>query len=258
MTSKMIKLGVTACFMYPDVNRATFGHKTLTYLEHDMGRFLSRPGVMPILLPDVPFNELEQYLMEMDGFVFQGGADVSPKSYDEEMIEGGRWPGDYHRDQYELKIMDWAFKNKKPVLAICRGFQLVNVYFGGTLYQDLKIETNTEIEHRNAELYDRIIHEIECPPDSLLQVIYGNNHFTVNSVHHQGIKVLGKDLVIDALCPQDKLIEAFHYKNMDEHFIIGVQWHPEFSHTAKDKVVNPGPIYEYFLKDLRKKIKKKN
>jgi putative glutamine amidotransferase len=68
------------------------------------------------------------------------------------MIENGRWPGDYYRDQYELKIMDWAFKNNKPILAICRGFQLANVYLGGSLYQDLKIETKTNIEHRNAEL----------------------------------------------------------------------------------------------------------
>lgn len=244
----MIKLGVTSCFMYPDPNRAVFGHKTLTYFEHDMSKFLSRPGVMPILLPDLPWNELEQYLHEMDGFVFQGGADISPKSYGDQMIENGRWPGDYHRDQYELKIMDWAFKHKKPVLAICRGFQLMNVYFGGTLYQDLKIQTGTGVEHRNAELYDRIFHDVECTPDSLLSKLYNKTRLTVNTVHHQGVKTLGKDLVVDAICPDDKLIEAFHYKNMDEHFVLAVQWHPEFSHTIKDKVVDPDIIYQYFLK----------
>ena len=246
----MIKLGVTACFMYPDPNRQVFGHKTLTYFEHDMSRFLSRAGVMPILLPDVPWSELEQYLQEMDGFVFQGGADVSPKSYNEEMIENGRWPGDHHRDLYELKIMDWAFKNKKPILAICRGFQLANVYFGGTLYQDLVLQTQTKIEHRNAEQYDKIFHEVECTQNSLLEKIYNKKSLTVNSVHHQGIQALGHKLVVDAICPQDKIIEAFHYENMDDHFVLAVQWHPEFSHTIKDTVINPEPLLNYFLKRL--------
>lgn len=246
----MIKLGVTSCFMYPDPNRAVFGHKTLTYFEHDMSRFLSRPGVMPILLPDVPWAQLEQYLSEMDGFVFQGGADISPLNYKEDPIENGRWPGDYHRDQYELKIMDWAFKNKKPILAICRGFQLVNVYFGGSLYQDLKLQTQTSVEHRNAELYDKIFHPVECTPDSLLEKIYQQKILTVNSVHHQGIKLLGSGLVVDALSKEDNLIEAIHYKEMDEHFILAVQWHPEFSHTIKDKVINPEPLINYFLKRL--------
>ncbi|MFZ4713241.1 MAG: gamma-glutamyl-gamma-aminobutyrate hydrolase family protein [Bacteriovoracaceae bacterium] len=244
----MIKLGVSSCFMYPDQNRAVFGHKTLSYLEHDMSRFLSRKGVMPILLPDLPWEELEQYLIQMDGFVFQGGADVSPKSYQEELIENGRWPGDHHRDQYELKIMDWAFKNKKPVLAICRGFQLVNVYFGGSLYQDLKTQTKTGVEHRNAELYDRIYHDVDCTSGSLLADIYGKNKLTVNTVHHQGVKVLGNDLIVDAICPEDQLIEAFHYKNMKENFVLAVQWHPEFSHTIQDKVISPEPLYQYFLK----------
>ena len=244
----MIKLGVTSCFMYPDVNRTVFGPKTLTYFEHDMSRFLSRVGVMPILLPDLPWEELEQYLLEMDGFVFQGGADISPKSYNEEMIENGRWPGDYHRDQYELKIMDWAFKHKKPVLAICRGFQLANVYFGGSLYQDLTLETKTKTEHRNAELYDKIFHEVELPSESLLEQIYQVKKITVNSVHHQGIKKLGNDLIIDAISPGDKIIEAFHYKNIQENFFLAVQWHPEFSHTMKDTVINPEPLLNYFLK----------
>jgi putative glutamine amidotransferase len=237
--------------MYPDPARAVFGHKTLTYLERDMSRFLSRQGVMPVLLPDVPWEQLEPYLKEMDGFVFQGGADISPQSYHETMIEDvtgkPRWPGDHYRDQYELKIMDWAFKNKKPVLGICRGFQLANIYFGGTLYQDLKLQTNTEVEHRNAELYDKILHEVECGPGSLLEKIYGQKSLSVNSVHHQGIKTLGKDLVVDAICPKDQLIEAFHHKNMNEHLVLAVQWHPEFSHTIQNKIISPEPLLNYFL-----------
>jgi putative glutamine amidotransferase len=205
---------------------------------------------MPILLPDLPWEELEQYLKEMDGFVFQGGSDVSPKSYNEEMIENGRWPGDYHRDKYELKIMDWAFKNQKPILAICRGFQVANVYFGGTLFQDLKLQTNTPVEHRNAELYDKVFHDVELTKESLLKSIYPGSKITVNSVHHQGVKTLGKNLVVDATSPEDNLIEAFHYHDMNKNFVLAVQWHPEFSHTLKDTVVDPKPLLDMFLKRL--------
>ncbi len=249
----MIRLGVSACFMYPDPNRVVFGHKTLSYFEHDMSRYLSRPGVMPILIPDLPDEELIPFLAEMDGFVFQGGADISPLTYGDAPIENGKWPGDPHRDQYELKIMDYAFKNAKPIFAICRGFQLANVYFGGTLHQDLKFETGTPVMHRDAQIYDRVSHEVTCTKDSLLQKIYGKDRFTVNSVHHQGVKKLGKNLVIDATCSQDQLIEAFHYQMMQEHFVLAVQWHPEFSHTIASEVISPEPLMDYFLKASERK-----
>lgn len=247
----MIKIGVSSCFMYPDPNRLVFGHKSLSYLENDMGKYLAKKGVMPILIPDLEDELLYPFLEEMDAFVFQGGSDVSPQSYKEPMIENGRWPGDRHRDLYELKIMDWAFKNKKPILAICRGFQICNVYFGGTLYQDLNLQTKTKVEHRNAEQYDKIYHEVHCTKESLLKDIYKRDKLTVNSVHHQGVKDLGKNLIVDAHCPEDSLIEAFHYKDMKSNFVLAVQWHPEFSHTLKDKVVSPEPLLKYFFESIK-------
>lgn len=243
----MIYIGVSSCFMYPDPSRTVFGHKTLAYFEQDMARYLSRKEVMPILIPDLPQAELKQFLDEMDGFVFQGGADIASKTYNVEPIENGRWPGDPHRDQYELKIMDYAFKNKRPVLAICRGFQLANVYCGGTLYQDLKLETKTEVEHRNAEFYDKIHHSVKCTHNGLLKDLYGKNELLVNSVHHQGVKTLGKNLIVDAHSPEDNLIEAFHYKDLSEQYLVAIQWHPEFSHTLKDKVCDPSLLYDHFL-----------
>jgi putative glutamine amidotransferase len=251
----MIKIGVSSCFMYPDPARAVFGHKTLLYLEKDMSLYLSREGVMPILIPDLPPEALAAFLAELDGFVFQGGADLSPKTYGDTPIENNRWPGDAHRDQYELKIMDYAFKNKKPILAICRGFQVMNVYFGGTLHQDLLIQTKTLVQHRDAETYDRVHHEVALTKNSLLKGLYENaEKLIVNSVHHQGIKTLGKNLTVDAICPTDQLIEAIHYTGIPENFVLGVQWHPEFSHSLKGLVVDPSPIYDYFLKAVKNRI----
>jgi putative glutamine amidotransferase len=187
----------------------------------------------------------------MDGFVFQGGADIAPATYGAEPIENGRWPGDPHRDRYELRILDWAVQNQKPVLGICRGFQLMNVYFGGTLHQDLAIETKTPIEHRNATVYDRVHHEIECPEDSLIARIYGKSRLTVNSVHHQGVRTLGKGLSVDARATGDGLIEAFHQEDTERSLLLGVQWHPEFSHTLGSAVADPAPLLDFFLEQMR-------
>jgi putative glutamine amidotransferase len=245
----MIRIGVSACFMYPDPTRTVFGHKTLAYFEQDMAKFLSRKGVMPIFLPDLPWSELDQYLQEMDGFVFQGGADIAPSTYGEEAIENSRWPGDRFRDQYELKIFDYAIKNQRPIFAICRGFQLANIYFGGKLYQDLVLQTSTTVEHRNAQQYDRIFHQVQVTDGSLLERIYKNKILTVNSVHHQGVEKLGQGLVVDAFCPKDNLIEAFHHSHLP---VFGVQWHPEFSATLNGIVEDPEPYYDHFLKVVEK------
>jgi putative glutamine amidotransferase len=250
----MIKIGVSACFMHPDPQRAFFGPKVLAYLEQDMARYLSRPGIMPILIPDLPEPEWSAFLAEMDGFVFQGGADLAPETYGETPIENGRWPGDPVRDLYELRIMKYAFDRKKPIFAICRGFQLTNAFFGGTLYQDLKTQNATQLTHRDAALYDRIHHEIAFEPESYLKKIYppsGSQPLVVNSVHHQGIKDLGKGLVVDARCPVDGLIEAFHFHKMNENYVLAVQWHPEFSPTLGNQVIDPKPLYDDFLKAVQ-------
>lgn len=249
----MIHIGLSPCFMYPDSTRKVFSKKTLAYVEQDMARFVSKKGVMPILIPELPEEELEDFLTEMDAFVFQGGSDIAPQSYKEELIEDGKWPGDLYRDRYELKIMDHAFKNMKPILAICRGFQLANVYLGGTLHQDLKTTTKTLVEHRNAELYDEVYHKVTCRPEGLLKEIYHQDELYVNSVHHQGIKTLGRNLVVDAISSEDELIEAFHYRDLKDHYLVGVQWHPEFSHSLPEIVSDPSPLYDHFLDAVKSK-----
>ncbi len=242
----MLKIGVSSCFMYPDPDRKVFGPKTLSYLENDMARYLTKSGVMPILIPDVADHLLKEIVKEMDGFVFQGGTDLAPASYGEQPI--GQWLGDPKRDAYELRLMELAFRTNKPIFGICRGMQLMNVYFGGTLYQDTKTQRPEVLVHRDAAQYDQIFHEVRFVKGKLLDKIYpGIQNPQVNSVHHQSIKDLGKQLEITAESTFDGVIEAISYTKAPEGWISGVQWHPEFSHTLSEKVIDPMPLYDHFI-----------
>ena len=123
----MIKLGVSTFFIYHEPKRNIFRAKSLSYVENDMANFVTRKGVLPVLIPDIKDEKLlNDILREMDGFVLQGGADLAPETYGEKPI--GKWKGDAYRDTFELNILDYAVKNSKPIMGICRGFQLMNVY----------------------------------------------------------------------------------------------------------------------------------
>ncbi len=245
----MIKIGISSCFMYPDLNRGVFPPKTLNYLEQDMGRFITQKGILPVLIPNVEGSLLQDLVNEMDGFVFQGGTDVSPQMYGEAPIENGRWKGDQPRDEYELKLMKMAFKTEKPILCVCRGMQLMNVFFGGSLYQDTKTQRPETILHRDASEYDRVCHRVTFSKGSLMEKLYGSENHQINSVHHQSIKELGKNLQVEAISPEDNVIEAIRYTG-SEKWMVGVQWHPEFSHTVGDRVISPEPLYQTFLKEV--------
>lgn len=246
----MIKIGISACFMYPDRERVVFGPKSLSYVENDLTRYVSRKGILPVLIPDVEDSLLADILHEMDGFVLQGGADLAPETYGERPI--GKWKGDAYRDRYELKIVDYAIKNAKPLLGICRGFQLMNVYFGGTLYQDTQTQRPGANTHRSAEMYDTIKHPIQFVPGRFLADLYADESDPyVNTVHHQAVKDLGRDLEVYAVS-EDGLIEAFGYTGEAPGKVFGVQWHPEFTPTLQEELINADVLYGAFLKQIRK------
>lgn len=248
----MLKIGISACFLYPDMDRKVFGPKTLSYIENDMATYLARKGILPVLIPNVSDVLLEAIVSEMDGFVFQGGTDLSPQSYGEEPIENGRWIGDPVRDAYELRLMDKAFKSEKPIFGICRGLQLMNVFFGGTLYQDTKTQRPDSNIHRDAEIYDHLHHEIILKNGSFLSEIYkGETLNQVNSIHHQSIKDLGKDLEIVASSAIDNVAEAIEYKKATAGKIFAVQWHPEFSNTLKEVVIDAEILYDHFINQVK-------
>lgn len=244
----MLHIGISSCFFYPDVQRLTFGPKTLCYLENDMARYITRPDVIPVLIPDLPKADIQRLVGQLDGLVLQGGSDLAPQSYGETPIMDGRWPGDHHRDAYEMELVSYFLAQDKPVFGICRGFQLLNAYFGGTLFQDIATQRPDSLQHRDAVVYDSVNHALRWEEGSFMHQLYKQDTSNrVNSVHHQGVKDLGAGLIPQAYCAQDGLLEAYIHQNHAPGKVMGVQWHPEYSHTLGAAVIDPSKLMDTFL-----------
>lgn len=167
---------------------------------------------------------LKDLVADFDGLVLQGGSDVSPKHYGETPMKP-EWAGDYHRDLYEIELVKLFQEMKKPVLGVCRGAQLINVAFGGSLYQDIATQVPGSLDHRNWEIYDRNFHDVIFEPGSELSKLYpGKQRAKINTIHHQALKTIGKGLIVEAKAT-DGIVEAV--RNADSS-VFAVQWHPEF------------------------------
>jgi len=186
-------------------------------------------GGEPVLLSLQHPQELQELLPSLDAFVLPGSpADVAPAEYGE-VNRGKSEPSDAPRENTDRAILKHAFTEKKPVLAICYGCQLLNVYLGGTLIQDLREETDTPIAHTKHDIVpepkDDPVHAATFEEDSRLAKIAGAVEAPVNSSHHQAVERVGKGLQVTAHAP-DGTIEAVEWTG-DSNWIVGVQWHPE-------------------------------
>ena len=187
-------------------------------------------GAVPWLVPLFEGDEvlLRAIYDNLDGVFLPGGVDMDPASYGEEKGEKcGRT--DSARDWAELTLTRWAIADGKPVLAVCRGLQVINVAAGGTLYQDIETFRAGSQKHDyfpKPGLYtrQRISHAVRVAEGSQLGALLEDEWVPVNSMHHQGIKTLGEGLVASAFAP-DGLIEGV--EGPEDQFLIGVQWHPE-------------------------------
>ncbi len=160
-----------------------------------------------------------------DGLLLPGGADVNPKMYGEEPIEQCGKPNEL-RDNAEVPMLKEFLKTGKPILGICRGFQLINVIFGGSLYQDIKVEQ--KCKHMDFFSRAKHIHAVKLAENTRLYQVFKSNEIKVNSMHHQAVKTLGEGLIATAVSP-DGYTEAFELDGYG--FCVAVQWHPE--HMSK-------------------------
>ncbi|MGZ8259594.1 MAG: gamma-glutamyl-gamma-aminobutyrate hydrolase family protein [Caldimonas sp.] len=250
-----VKVGISACFFHADPARPIFTGKTLQYVEQSIAHWVASSNeALPVMIPS-PAGEtqrgevsLADYADWLDGLVLEGGSDVSPTSYGETPIEA-KWGGDRIRDDYERALLAAFAERGKPVLGVCRGLQLMNVAFGGTLLQDIGTQRPEAFRHRDAALYDRNLHEVEfVPGTTLAQVFAGIRKATVNSVHHQGIKDLARGFVVEARCPDDGMIEAI--RRPQGSYMAAVQWHPEF-HRSGEGTLDDRPLLDEFVAAAR-------
>ncbi|MFI5443766.1 gamma-glutamyl-gamma-aminobutyrate hydrolase family protein [Polaromonas sp. UC242_47] len=240
--ARRLKIGLSACFSHPDHARSLFTGKTLQYVEQSIAHWLMSSGAMVVMVPcptgatqrgDVTFDHYAQWL---DGLVLHGGADVWPGSYGEIPLEE-RWSGDRLRDEYD-KALVTAFEGLgKPVFGVCRGLQLLNVAFGGTLYQDVETQVPESFRHRDAASYDLNYHSVDIVQGSGLSLLYpGVERVRVNSIHHQAIKDLAPEFQAEAFSISDGLVEAIRRRDPAKSYIAAVQWHPEFHQPGSDTI----------------------
>lgn len=195
-----------------------------TRVQSPYVRAIEVAGGLPMLFPYVEDSAaVARFVDVCDGFFFTGGMDICPEHYGERASEHlGELQ--VNRDEFELRVLEQVMKCSKPILAICRGAQLINVALGGTLYQDIPSEVNTHIAHRQSEPKFATSHDVKILPDTPLQMLIGAERMRANSFHHQAIKALGKGLEVMALA-DDGIIEAVYLPG--ERYLRAYQWHPE-------------------------------
>lgn len=252
-----LRIGVSACIFGPDPNRITFDGRPLVYLEQSMSDWVMAHGALPYMIPPASARRpidvtMADMVAQVDGLILQGGVDVSPTSYGEQPMRP-EWSGDRERDVYEIALVEAAMEQNVPVLGICRGNQLINVALGGTLYQDINTQVPGSLVHRNAELYERNRHEVDFVPKSPMARWFGTTHATINSVHHQAIKDLADDLVVEARSTEDEIIEAVRLpaESSRDPWVVGVQWHPEFQDPEDDTLLPTTPLLKAFFSAIR-------
>jgi putative glutamine amidotransferase len=192
---------------------------------------VARAGAAPLLIPPLADKALLRTLYELlDGLLLSGGEDVDPAYYGEPRHEKCVLVS-HDRDETELTLVRWAVDDEKPLLAICRGIQVLNVALGGSLYQDIQAQVPGADKHDWHPGYprDRLSHTAIVAPQTRLAQILGPLDspcplYRVNSLHHQAIKDVAPGLIVAARAP-DKIVEAVEAEG--HPFAIGVQWHPE-------------------------------
>ena len=190
-----------------------------------------RAGGLPVLIPmTTDAAVLNQLISRLDGMILTGGDDVDPAYYNEAAI-AQLGAVDPPRDEYDLTIIKLAADKRLPILGICRGAQLINVAFGGTLYQDLPTQYPSSIVHSQKEENDIGTHLISIEKGSLLNRILPDSTYCVNSFHHQAIKEVAPGFKVTAYAP-DHVVEGI--ETSARRNIIAVQFHPECLIMGKD------------------------
>lgn len=257
--SRLLRIGLSPRFLHKVPPELGVGRRGVQYLVESVAHWVMSHDALIFMIPSIESGGLirrgnlsvSDYVAELDGLVLQGGADISPQTYGEVPLRE-EWQGDRVRDLYELELLRAFVSQRKPVLGICRGAQLINVAFGGTLYQDIETQIPGTLGHHDAAIYDQKFHDIRFIPDTGLARLYPDRtQARVNTIHHQAVKTLGHNVVVEARADQDRIIEAIRWQG--ESYVFGVQWHPELHDQRDPELLDGTPILNEFLHAARQR-----
>ena len=213
--------------------------KSMVCVNEDYLNALWGAGANPsVLSPRTDEDYIKEVAESFDGFVFCGGADIDPKYYGED-IDGAENICS-SRDEFERILFNAVHATGKPILGICRGMQVINVFLGGSLYQH--IDGHVQEQQRSVRS-----HFVSLIEDTCLHIIIEKENIEVNSFHHQVVKVLANGLAVDAVS-EDGYIEAYHA--LEHPFLLCVQWHPE---SYYDYCETSKKIFKAFLEACENK-----
>lgn len=246
-------IGVTSNYSDDDMRFVAQGlgarGQEWSVIANDYSDAIIEAGGIPVV---IPITEDEEYLEKIadliDGLLLTGGADINP-------LLAGQRPDEKtgriapQRDSQEMILLDYFYnKTKKPILGICRGMQFLNVFFNGSLILDLPRDGYLPHTLINNERYFPS-HSVEINEDSILREIFESDSIMVNSFHHQAVGNLGEKLKASGKS-EDGVIEAMEYHDLNERFILAVQWHPEMMSIADE---DHQRIFEYFVNEAKPK-----
>ena len=215
------------------------------YVNKDYVDAVIRAGGVPLI---IPFSTDKEVIISqaqlIDGLILSGGHDINPYNYGQEPSQkiGETFP---ERDTYEMILLEESKKRNIPILGICRGFQLINVAAGGTLYQDLSLIPGNILKHNQVSNPTLKTHKVEIKENSVISSIFGKETM-VNSFHHQLIDKVANDFIVVAKA-SDGVVEAIEHKTYK--FLVAVQWHPEMLAVNCEKARE---LFSKFVEEAKK------
>lgn len=238
-----VKIGISSAFVY-DANYSFPGYPRLM-LNEDYSRSVQAAGGVPVVLPITADYEVAKVQVAMvDALLLSGGQDVNPQEFGQEpMTLVGE--NSVERDIYEKLLLKAALELDKPVMGICRGMQIMNVYFGGTLFQDNSLKEGAFIKHDQRVNPAQATHKANIAEDSVLFKATGKTVFNINSFHHQSVDQVADGFKATAVA-EDGIIEAM--EAIDGKRMFAVQWHPEMLSRENREAQE---IFRYFIQYVR-------
>lgn len=234
-------IGVSSRIAKPEKDHAGRLGRTSNSMDQHLAQWLGSMGLLPLLIPSMhhatAFNQAGKlaidaadYARLCDGLVLQGGADVSPTYYGQTALHED-WAGDPVDDAYEMGLVEAFLEQGKPIFGICRGMQLLNVMFGGSMYQDVASQI-VDTKPHTMDGGKHHTHHVSMIGRTPMHGWFQSAEGLVVSSHHQAVCNLGDGMQVQGFS-DDGVIEALHWSGSS--FVAGVQWHPEYHSVHSDK-----------------------